>query len=93
MKTTHWLLPVIGTALLASPGAYAADEAQNKDDSSPGRALYQGTDPQGRIVQLTIADIGVPKFVRIPADPSHARSPELHWSAKIGTGNAAALEH
>jgi hypothetical protein len=93
MKTILWLFPVIATAFLASTAAYAGDEAQNKDDSSPGRALYQGTDPRGRIVQLSIADIGVPKFVRIPADPSHARSPELHWSAKIGTGTAASLEH
>jgi hypothetical protein len=93
MKTTHWLLPVVATAFFVGAAAQAADRTQEKTDSPQGRALYRGTDPTGRIVQLSVADIGVPEYVRISTDASHARSPELHWSAKFGTGNAASLEH
>jgi hypothetical protein len=93
MKTIRLSLPIIVVSFLTSTGAHAADDARAKTDSLGKCAVYQGTDPRGRLVQLTIADIDVPEFVRVSAEARHTRYPELHWSSQIGAGKAASLEH
>jgi hypothetical protein len=93
MKAIRFSLPIIVVCFLTSTGAHAADDAQTRTDSSGKCAVYQGTDPRGRLVQLTISDIDVPEFVRISPDAGHTRYPQLHWSSQIGAGKAASLEH
>jgi len=89
---TSLVLAAAATTLLAT-AAHADGIAQPPSGSEEHRAVYQGTDAQGRIVQLTIADIGVPTLVRIVPEPDRVRHPEVHWSAQIGTGQASSLEH
>jgi hypothetical protein len=93
MKPNSSLLVAAVAASLVATVAQADGIAQAPSDTVAHRAVYQGTDAQGRVVQLTIADIGVPTLVRIVPEPNHTRSPELHWSSQIGTGQASSLEH
>jgi hypothetical protein len=92
-----FLLTAAGSTLLAAAAAHAdgvvppagdaaAGRSINQGDTR-GRAVYQGTDSKGRSVQLAITDVGVPTFVRISD-----HTPDLHWTSKIGTGQAASLE-
>jgi hypothetical protein len=88
MRTLN--LMILSAAASFSLGAVAqADVASNSTEVAATKAVYEGKDSQGRIVRLTISDPNVATFTRVPA-PQY---PELHWSARIGTGTAAALEH
>jgi major membrane immunogen (membrane-anchored lipoprotein) len=86
------VLVLSAAAMLLSAVGSQADTASTAPDSR-GQAVYQGQDAQGRIVQLTIADIGVPKLVRVTPAADQVRYPELPWTSRIGTGKAASLEH
>jgi hypothetical protein len=90
---TLFVAAAVASAFLVGTSAYADGTVQPPSDSASGRAVYQGTDRLGRVVQLTINDIGVPTLVRISPASDSARYPELHWSSQIGTGQAASLEH
>jgi hypothetical protein len=92
MKGNTVLVLSAAAWLLSGVVAAQADTAATAPDSR-GQAVYQGQDVQGRIVQLTIADVGVPKLVRVSPAADQVRYPELPWSSRIGTGKAASLEH
>jgi hypothetical protein len=82
-------LVILSAAASFSLGAVAhADVASNSTEVAAAKAVYEGKDSQGRIVRLTVSDPNVATFTRVPAV-----SPQLHWSARIGTGTAASLEH
>jgi hypothetical protein len=85
-------LVILSAAVSLSLGAVAqADDASNSAVVAATKAVYEGKDSQGRIVRLTVSDADVATFTRVPAVSPHY--PELHWSARIGTGTAASLEH
>jgi hypothetical protein len=85
-------LMILSAAASFALGAVAqADVASNSTEVAAAKAVYEGKDSQGRIVQLTVSDPNVATFTRVPAVNPHY--PQLHWSARIGTGTAASLEH
>jgi hypothetical protein len=85
-------LMILSAAASFALGAVAqADVASNSTEGAAAKAVYEGKDSQGRIVQLTVSDPNVATFTRVPAVNPHY--PQLHWSARIGTGTAASLEH
>jgi hypothetical protein len=90
MRTLN--LMILSAAASFSLGAVAqADVASNSAEAAAPKAVYEGKDSQGRIVRLTISDPNVVTFTRVPAvSPQY---PELHWSARFGTGTAGSLEH
>jgi hypothetical protein len=89
MRTLN--LMILSAAASFSLGAVAqADVASNSTEVAATKAVYEGKDSQGRTVRLTISDPNVATFTRVPAASPHY--PELHWSARIGTGTAASLE-
>jgi hypothetical protein len=72
-------------------GAIAhADEPNTQIDKERSTVVYKGIDTQGRLVCLTVPNVGVQFFERAPAAPK--RFPEPHWTSRIGTGEAAAYE-
>jgi hypothetical protein len=88
-RNTVLVLSAAAWMLLSAVGSQA-DTVSTAPDSR-AQAVYQGQDAQGRIVQLTIADIGVPKLVRVTPAADQVRYPELPWTSRIGTGKAASL--
>jgi hypothetical protein len=86
MKTLPRILALSITALACGGTVYAQD-APTK--GSEVRTVYQGLDAQGRIVKVTVSSAGGDPAVAV-ATPA---SPELHWTAHIGSGTAASIPH
>lgn len=80
MRPTRLLTLSAVAALLAVPVAHAGDTCHD--------ATYEGADARGRIVRLTVPETSVVTFNRV--SPQHP--PQPHWTSRIGTGTAAALE-
>jgi len=87
MKAIPRILALSITALAFGGGTVYAQDEQSK--GSEVTTVYQGLDAQGRIVKVTVTNReGTP--VVTTATPS---SPELHWTAHIGSGTAASIPH
>lgn len=86
MKAFPSILALSITALACGGTAYAQD---GKAQGSEVRTVYQGLDAQGRIVKVTVTS---PEGNPVVAVGKPA-SPEVHWTAHIGSGNAASLPH
>ncbi len=88
MKTIPRILTLSITALaLGGTGTIYAQDAQPKP--SEVRTIYQGLDAQGRIVKVTVTSREGNPVVTTATPPS----PELHWTARIGSGTAASIPH
>jgi hypothetical protein len=86
MRTLPRIVALSITAL-AFGGAAFAQDVQSK--ASEVRTVYEGVDAQGRIVKVTVTSSAGNPAVAV-ATPS---APELHWTAHIGSGNAASIPH
>jgi hypothetical protein len=80
---------------LSSMAALTAGQAARAENAAPATgqhlaaAVYDGVDTDGKRVRLTISDGGPEVIIRVDRQPT---LPAPHWSALIGTGNAAAIE-
>jgi hypothetical protein len=90
MKTPRVFALGALAGLLLSGIASAAD-APNPSESTTDKVVYEGTDTQGRIVHLTIPNLGIATLVQVAPVTQHY--PRLHWTASIGSGGAGELEH
>jgi hypothetical protein len=90
MKTPRMLAVAALAPLLLSAIAYAAD-ALNPSESTTDKVVYEGTDTHGRIVHLTVPNLGVATLIQVSPVTQHY--PQLHWTASIGSGSAGELEH
>lgn len=86
MKTIPRILALSIAALAAGSTAYAQDVQPKASDI---KTVYEGLDAQGRIIKVTVTSPEGAPSVAITA-PS---TPALHWTAHIGSGNAASLPH
>jgi hypothetical protein len=91
MKGVKLFVLSAASSLLLGAVAQAQDAAPPRQ-AAGAKVVYEGTDAQGRVVRLTIPDVGVETLARVSQDASRPRYPELHWTARIGTGSAASLE-
>jgi hypothetical protein len=89
MKAPRMFALAATAALLLSGIAHAAD-APNPSESTTDKVVYEGTDTQGRIVHLTIPDLGIATLIQVSPVTQHY--PQLHWTASIGSGGAGELE-
>jgi hypothetical protein len=89
MKIPRMSAPAALAALLLSGIAHASD-APDSSASTIDKVVYEGTDTQGRIVHLTIPDLGVGTLIQVSPVTQHY--PQLHWTASIGSGSAGELE-
>jgi hypothetical protein len=86
----HMLSAMAGLLLCA--GAQADDSSRPRAGESPAKAAYEGADSRGGVVRLIITDVNVQTFQRV-GSPMAVHYPQPHWTARIGTGTAAANEH
>ena len=86
MKTIPRILALSIAALAAGGTAYAQDVPTRTSDI---KTVYEGLDAQGRIIRVTVTSPEGAPAVAVTT-PS---SPALHWTAHIGSGNAASLPH
>lgn len=88
MKTIPRLLSLSFTALALGGVAYARDPLPKTPEA---RTVYEGIDAQGRIVKVTVSSAAGEQPVAVSShDPQY---PQLHWTAQIGSGSAAAIAH
>ncbi len=92
------LMTVLTISTVAALTAAQAAHAENLENagnvgSAAGQhlaaAVYEGVDTDGKRVRLTISEGGPEVLIRVDRQPA---LPSVHWSALIGTGNAAAVE-
>ena len=86
MKALPRLLALSIAALACGSTVYAQD---GQPKGSEVRTVYQGLDAQGRIVKVTVTSPDGSPVVAVATQPS----PELHWTAHIGSGTAASTPH
>lgn len=86
MKAIPRILALSITALAFGGTVYAQD---TQPKGSEVRTIYQGLDAQGRLVKVTVTSGQGNPVVTTATVPS----PELHWTAHIGSGNAASIRH
>ena len=88
MRTTRIYMFTIAVSFLASAIAQA-EEVEQLAAKCESKAIYEGRADNGTVVRLTIPDLKVETFARVPPQSrsSHIASP--HWSALIGTGTGA----
>jgi hypothetical protein len=91
MRTLKQMILSAAAAASFSLAAVAQADVGSNSTEAANKAVYQGKDSQGRIVQLTVLDPNVATFTRVSTTAAHY--PKLHWSARIGTGTAASIEH
>jgi hypothetical protein len=91
MKSVKLFVLSAASSLLLGAVAQAQDAAPPRQ-AAVAKVVYEGTDAQGRVVRLTIPGVSVETLVRVSQDTGRPHYPELHWSARIGTGTAASLE-
>jgi hypothetical protein len=87
MKTIPRLLSLSFAALALGGVAYAQDPSSTRPEA---RTVYEGMDAQGRIVKVTVSSVAGTQPVAVSHDPQY---PQLHWTAHIGSGSAAAIAH
>jgi hypothetical protein len=88
MKIIPRLLSISFTALALGGVAQARDAASKTPEA---RTVYEGIDAQGRIVKVTVSSVSGAQPVAVTShDPQY---PQLHWTAHIGSGSAAAIAH
>jgi len=68
-----------------------AEDPDRPIEGVVAKVVYEGVDAQGRVVRLTMSDVRVEVFRQVSPPPAE-RHPEPHWTSRIGTGTAAALE-
>jgi hypothetical protein len=90
MRTLKLMILSAAAAASFSLGAVAQADVGSNSTEATNKAVYEGKDSQGRIVQFTVLDPNVATFTRVSTTTAHY--PELHWSARIGTGTAASIE-
>jgi hypothetical protein len=86
------------TAVLLNSVVHAEDAPKSATASAAvlasapaAKGVYEGLDANGKVVRLTITDVGVDTFQRVAPSPAK-HYPQLHWSARFGTGTAAAAQ-
>jgi hypothetical protein len=87
MKAIPRLLSISLTALALGGVANAQDPSSKTPET---RTVYEGLDAQGRIVKVTVSNVSGAQPVAIATH--EAQYPQLHWTASIGSGSAAAVE-
>jgi hypothetical protein len=95
MTGERLILPATALALMCCSSVLADDSPGHplcKADEPAKVAVYQGLDDRGNLVRLTIADIKVETFQRLPDPTARARPPDPDWTARIGAGTASAYE-
>ena len=87
MKPLTRMLTLAIAALACAGAAYAQDGQPPK--GADVRTVYQGVDAQGRLVKVTVTSPSGTPAVAVAAPTA----PALHWTAHIGSGDAASLPH
>ncbi|MEJ0036592.1 MAG: hypothetical protein WDO68_10970 [Gammaproteobacteria bacterium] len=87
MPIKRMLLPAF-VAMLLVPVARAEDSSRVA--ACAATVAYEGVDSRGRIVRLTISEPGVQASAQATLNPR--RDLATHWSAHIGSGDAAEFQ-
>lgn len=74
------LIAILALSLVGIGSAHAANT----------QTVYEGVSVDGKRVKLTIAEGGPEVVIRIDHQPE---LPQPHWTALIGTGAAASVQH
>jgi hypothetical protein len=88
MKMITPLLALSLAAGAVSGTVYAQDGSSKTSDA---KTIYEGVDARGQIVRVTVSSPAAGQPISVSSRAP--QYPELHWTARIGSGTAAVIAH